>query len=138
MSSPKDVKIVSCELPSVSPLSTRFRACTSLRVKTDIVLSAQPKTDEQKATITSRLLKREEAKRAKLVALGIDYEFSGYAEKVIAPSAPAVAATEKADKSPKAIKGKKEKKEKKEKSSEVSRLYFPRSYPVLDVRRRDC
>lgn len=94
----------------------------------------QPKTDEQKATISARLLKREEAKRAKLVALGIDYDFSGYAEKVIAAPVEAEVKAE----APKAIKGKKEKKEKvvkEKKSSEVSGRLLVRAalmYPARE------
>jgi nucleolar protein 15 len=67
----------------------------------------QPKTDEQKESITKRLIKREEAKRAKLASLGIDYDFSGYAGKAIAAPEPVKAA--KAVKA-KAVKAKKEKK----------------------------
>ena len=38
----------------------------------------QPKTDEQKEAIKTRLIKREEQKRDKLRELGIEYDFDGY------------------------------------------------------------
>ena len=42
----------------------------------------QPKTAEQKDHIRTRLVKREEAKRAKLRDLGIEYDFDGYAKSL--------------------------------------------------------
>jgi len=39
-----------------------------------------PKTDEQKAQITTRLVKREQMKRDRLRELGIEYDFDGYAK----------------------------------------------------------
>ena len=42
----------------------------------------QPKTAEQKDQIRTRLVKREEAKRAKLRDLGIEYDFDGYAKSL--------------------------------------------------------
>jgi hypothetical protein len=47
----------------------------------DRVARAAPKTEEQKTAISGRLLKRENAKRAKLAKLSIDYDFKGYAGK---------------------------------------------------------
>ena len=40
----------------------------------------QHKTDEQKAQITTRLVKREQMKRDRLRELGIEYDFDGYAK----------------------------------------------------------
>ena len=41
----------------------------------------QPKSEAQQESIKKRLLKQEEAKRKQLEKLGIDYDFSGYAQK---------------------------------------------------------
>lgn len=59
-----------------------------------LLSTQQPKTDEQKAAISKRLLKKEESKRKQLAALGIEYEFSGYAQKEVAAPVKAVAAKE--------------------------------------------
>ncbi|ORY82327.1 hypothetical protein BCR35DRAFT_265487 [Leucosporidium creatinivorum] len=70
----------------------KFRPVPKGRV--EAVKRNAPKTDEQKAAISKRLLKKEEAKRKQLAALGIEYEFSGYAQKEVAPPVKAVAAKE--------------------------------------------
>lgn len=43
----------------------------------------QPKTEAQQESIKKRLLKQEAAKRKQLEKLGIDYDFSGYAQKQV-------------------------------------------------------
>ena len=68
----------------------------------------QPKTDAQKETIKQKLLRREQAKREQLAALGIDYDFKGYANKVVV-----------SDEKVAAVKPAKKEKAKKVKSDEV-------------------
>ncbi|KAK4700754.1 nucleolar protein 15, partial [Phenoliferia sp. Uapishka_3] len=54
------------------------------KARADRVRREAPKTDAQKETIKQKLLRREQAKREQLAALGIDYDFKGYANKALA------------------------------------------------------
>ncbi|KAL8287100.1 hypothetical protein RQP46_004106 [Phenoliferia psychrophenolica] len=54
------------------------------KARADRVRREAPKTDAQKETLKQKLLRRELAKREQLAALGIDYDFKGYANKAIA------------------------------------------------------
>ena len=79
----------------------------------------QPKTDAQKETIKQKLLRREQAKREQLAALGIDYDFKGYANKVVV-----------LDEKVAAVKPAKKEKAKKVKSDEVR---FPSQLQEVEV-----
>jgi nucleolar protein 15 len=63
----------------------------------------QPKSEEQKEGIKTRLVKRDEAKRERLRNLGIDYDFEGYSKKEL-PSTEEVKAIEVAKKLEKEVK----------------------------------
>lgn len=69
-----------------------------------VLLDVQPKSDAQKETIKQKLLRRELAKREQLAALGIDYDFKGYANKVIAVEEKSVVKPAKKEKAPKKAK----------------------------------
>ncbi|SCZ96808.1 BZ3500_MvSof-1268-A1-R1_Chr4-1g06741 [Microbotryum saponariae] len=51
--------------------------------RTEARKRSEPKTKQQQESIKKRLLKREQKKREQLAAQGIEYDFAGYAGKVI-------------------------------------------------------